>query len=153
MNTLIGQASTSPPTVPLTPSPLIEGSLIAAVVVYLIKEGVSFFKKKDEDEAKLTATLIQDLRTSHREQLQQQVELLIELRASHQQIAQAVEKMSTAIGQINVKNQQSSKLIGEILMLLREHSKQFVLIQERIIAIQKRHTSHEQHSANGKVIQ
>jgi hypothetical protein len=142
-------ASSMPTPASLTTSPLIEGGLLAAIVVYFIKEGVGFFKKKDADEAALTTALIQDLRSDRREELRRQGELLLELRTSYQQIAQAIEKMSVAIADVSLSHQQSARTNTEIFALLREHSKQFAILSEKISTMQNRHSSYEQ-STNGK---
>ncbi len=58
-------AQTQAPVTP--PTPLLEWGVLGAIVFFLVKEGVHFFKQKDQDEGRLTATLIDDIRTTNKE--------------------------------------------------------------------------------------
>lgn len=132
MNTLIAQTALTPnPSFP-NPSPLVEGGLIAAIVMFLLKEGVSFFKKKDEDEAKLTSELIQDLRRERSEQLQQMIRIVQRLNQSHQQLSNAIQQNTLVLSGVNQALQHQDLANLEIQQSLRELQQQSVLLSAKI---------------------
>lgn len=110
--------SPSLPTPTVAP-PLVEGGMMAAIVLYLLKTGFEFFRRKDVKEEQLTEKLIDDLREKHDQQLQQIGKVLAQLESSHKEIAIAVSKMSIAISDINLAAQQNSRIHSEIFAQLR----------------------------------
>lgn len=105
---------------------------MVAIVVYLIKEGVGFFKQKDASEEKLTAMLIEDLRAERSQQLQQVIAALSQVGASQNQIAAAIQTMSKAISDINLATQQNARIHSEIFAQLRNQEKILMSLHERI---------------------
>lgn len=105
---------------------------MVAIVVYLIKEGVGFFKQKDASEEKLTAMLIEDLRAERSQQLQQVIAALSQVGASQNQIAAAIQTMSKAISDINLASQQNARIHSEIFAQLRTQERLLVALSEKI---------------------
>ncbi len=124
MNFIAQQPPSSSPTPTIHP-PIVEGSLLVAVGVYLLKEFVGFFKQKDANEEKLTSSLIQDLRTERSQQLHQMIGAVSQISASQRQVAGAIQKMSIALSDINTASQQNARIFSEIFAQLRS--------QERIL--------------------
>lgn len=149
MNYYIAQTPT-PTATPanVASAPLVEGGIAIAALGFFIREMVAIFKKKEADEAKLTTALIQDLRDGHQNQLQQQRELLLQLKTSHDQIAEAVGKMSTAIADINLANQQSKRVEAETFHAILQLQKAIVLMSEKLNAIHN-HVVDKGFSLNG----
>ncbi|GAP99118.1 hypothetical protein [Leptolyngbya sp. NIES-2104] len=128
---LIAQTQPQPITLPPAP-PLIEGGIIAAIAVYVVKEAVSFFKTKEASDDKLTRTLIEDLRADRANELKQQSEVLRQLKQSHDKIAIAIERMSATTADINTALQISKRNETEIFHALRQNHQALILINEKI---------------------
>ncbi|BAU09703.1 hypothetical protein LEP3755_01760 [Leptolyngbya sp. NIES-3755] len=117
----------------LPPVPqLIEGGIVAAIVVYIIKEGVAFFKSKDASEERLTRTLIEDLRSTRAHELRQQSEVLGQMKQSYDKIATAIERMSVATSEINTALQISKRTETEIFHALRQNHQALLLLNEKL---------------------
>jgi hypothetical protein len=127
-------AQTQTPAVPPSPIPqsLFEGSIAVAIVIFILREGLTLFKKKDADEATLIGSLIQDLRTERTEQLQQMQRVLLQLHGSNRQVAIAVQNMSKAISDINLTHQQQARTNTEIFHTLRQQQQVLVAVSEKI---------------------
>jgi hypothetical protein len=121
-----------------------EGGLMVAIVVYLIKEGVGFFKQKDASEEKLTASLIEDIRNDRNIHFKQQAEMLIQLKGSHDKIALAIERTGATMTDINLALQMSKRTETEIFHTLRQMQQEMIVLHEKI----DRLTTPE--TANGK---
>lgn len=133
-----------PSPLPTAAPPLMEGGLMVAIVVYLIKEGVGFFKQKDASEEKLTASLIEDIRNDRNVHFKQQAEMLIQLKGSHDKIALAIERMGAATTDINLALQMSKRTETEIFHALQQIQQEMSLFNEKL----DRLTTPE--TANGK---
>lgn len=130
MTTSAQQIQPSP--LPTAAPPLMEGGLMVAIVVYLIKEGVGFFKQKDASEEKLTASLIEDIRNDRNVHFKQQAEMLIQLKGSHDKIALAIERMGAATTDINLALQMSKRTETEIFHALQQVQQSLILMNEKI---------------------
>lgn len=130
----IAQTQTqSPQQIALPPAPaLMEGGIIAAIAVYIVKEAIGFFKSKDASEEKLTRTLIEDLRSDRTNQLRQQGEVLEQLRLSHEKIAAAIERMSIATTDINTALQMSKRTETEIFHAIRQNHEALLVLNEKL---------------------
>ncbi|BAS54930.1 hypothetical protein NIES2135_58050 [Leptolyngbya boryana NIES-2135] len=133
-----------PSPLPTATPPLMEGGLMVAIVVYLIKEGVGFFKQKDASEEKLMAILIEDVRNDRNIHFKQQAEMLIQLKGSHDKIALAIERMGAATTDINLALQMSKRTETEIFHALQQIQQEMSLFNEKL----DRLTTPE--TANGK---
>lgn len=138
MNTAI-TASQSAPTLPAVPTstpapnaPLVEGSIVAASVLYFLKEGFSFFKSKDATEEKLMLQLIADLRLERASHLKQQTEILEQLQESNKRSAIALNKIGEAIRDINSAVQLSKRTETEIFHSLRQTQELVKALHEKI---------------------
>lgn len=90
----------SPP--PAGLPPFAEYGIAIGICFFLIKEGIAFFKGKDEKESKLTNQLIDDLRNSNARLLCQEQDLLESIRDIQQKCLES---------QIRMEKQQSEALI------------------------------------------
>jgi hypothetical protein len=129
-----------PSPIPTIAPPLVEGSLFVAVAVYIIKEGVAFFKQKDASEDRLTTTLIQDLRAERNQQLQQMIGAISQISQSQRQVAGAIQKMSAAIEDINIASQQNARIHSEIFAQLRNQERILLSLNEKVQPNGKHHT-------------
>ncbi|WNZ44475.1 hypothetical protein Q2T42_21990 [Leptolyngbya boryana CZ1] len=121
-----------PSPLPTAAPPLMEGGLMVAIVVYLIKEGVGFFKQKDASEEKLMAILIEDVRNDRNIHFKQQAEMLIQLKGSHDKIALAIERMGAATTDINLALQMSKRTETEIFHTLQQIQQEMSLFNEKL---------------------
>lgn len=130
---IIAQASPPFPS-PASPIPhsLFEGGVAIAIVVYLIKEATALFKKKDEDEAKLNAVLIEDLRRERSEQLDQMQGVLAQVHGSYRALAIAMQRVSQSISGINQTLQQQARTNTEIWHSLRQVQQQNLMLNAKI---------------------
>jgi hypothetical protein len=130
--TFIAQVQPTPSPVPTAAPPLMEGGLTVAIIVYLIKEGIGFFKQKDASEEKLTASLIEDIRNDRNVHFRQQAEMLIQLKGSHDKIALAIERISVSTADINTALQLSKRTETEIFHSLRQVQQEMIVLHEKI---------------------
>lgn len=132
MNTVIAQTQAKEP-VSLPQSPqLMEGSIMAAIAFFVIKESIAFFKGKDASEEKLTQTLIEDLRSDRTSQLRQQGEMIAQLKSSHDKIAAAIERMSQATTDINTALQMSKRTETEIFHAIRQNYESIASLNKKL---------------------
>lgn len=78
-------AATQPP----VPGSINDWGIALAILLYLAREGLSWVKRKDSDEAALTSTLVNDLRRTNQELLTNQAIANQQLAAALQQIGEA----------------------------------------------------------------
>lgn len=128
----IAQLQPTPSSVPTPTPPLMEGGLTVAIIVYLIKEGIGFFKQKDASEDRLMASLIEDIRNDRNVHFKQQAEMLIQLKESHDKIALAIERMGAATTDINLALQMSKRTETEIFHSLQQVQQSLISLNEKI---------------------
>lgn len=122
MNTaLVGQTPALP--VPNVAPSLVEGGMTLAIVVYLLDKGIAFFKRKEDNEEKLTQTLIDDLRKERNQHLEQIIEVLERNESSQKELAIANRKIASAISEINLAAQQNARIYSEIFAQLRSQER------------------------------
>lgn len=85
--------------------PLAEYGIAIGICFFLIKEGIAFFKGKDEKESKLTNELINDLRNSNARLLSQEQELLESIRALQEKSLDSQLRLEKAQNDALVRNQ------------------------------------------------
>jgi hypothetical protein len=145
--TFIAQVQPTPSSVSTPTPPLMEGGLMVAIVVYLIKEGVGFFKQKDASEEKLTASLIEDIRNDRNVHFKQQAEMLIQLRTSHDKIALAIERMGASTADINIALQLSKRTETEIFHALQQMQQSLIAMNEKLDRLNSSDTANGKYAA------
>ncbi|MGL4621183.1 MAG: hypothetical protein ACRCZS_19320 [Chroococcidiopsis sp.] len=113
-------------------SSMLDWGIAIAILVFILREGLRFFQSKDASESALTAKLIEDLRGERQQQMRQMGQLLLELKASHQRIAETNSQISTAIAEISVAIQQGKRSESEIFAALRNIERQLTVLSEKI---------------------
>ncbi|BAS59878.1 hypothetical protein NIES2135_21460 [Leptolyngbya boryana NIES-2135] len=111
---------------------LFEGGVALALLYFVLKEAIEFFKKKDDAEGALTQSLIDDLRKERKEDLFNMSQIMLKIDGSNQQIAIAIHDMSKAIHDLNVSTQQNARIHSEIFGLLREQERVLHKIEAHI---------------------
>lgn len=112
----------NPSTAGQTPT-LFEGGVAVALLYFVLKEAIEFFKKKDDAEGALTQSLIDDLRKERKEDLFNMSQIMLKIDGSNQQIAIAIHDMSKAVQDLNISTQQNARIHSEIFGLLREQER------------------------------
>lgn len=134
---IIGQ--TQPQTVPPPPSAaLLDWGIAGALVLYLGKEAIAFFKQKDEKDDRLTDSLIQDLRGEAQSLVRHNNALLLELRSMAINAAQDRKKLSEAIHEANMLSQTLKRDTAGIYLECRSNRDVLVILDSKIDAIHSR---------------
>ncbi len=139
MNALIAQNPSNPPAIPGPNSNFLDWGIAIAVLMFIVREAVSFFKKKDEEDSQLTNTLIQDLRNTNQGLLQKQIDILVELRESQENESGSLTRMEKAIREMMVQYQAEAQVQKrDSTLMLVEVREQLTVIRLQLDALHKR---------------
>lgn len=143
----IAQASEPPISAPpRSLSPAAEYGLLGVLVFAAVpvvakaaKEMFGWFRTKDEAEAHLTNTLIQDLRETNRSLGQQQNSILLDLKGIQEQTSKTIEKLEHSLTVMTARyDQESQALKRDSTLMLVEVREQLILIKGQTEAIHRR---------------
>jgi hypothetical protein len=109
-------------------------ALLIMAAVYLWKA----FEKKEEKEAKLTETLIEDLRVASREATARQTKILEEMQSSQLSQQKIIQGLADTTQSLFVNEQQGRRDSAIVLVELRQLQDQIVIVGEKINALHSR---------------
>ena len=133
--------STQPATPPLFASSLPPAGDGGVAIAILLAAGTILWKafdKKEAQEAKLTETLIEDLRVASRESAARQTKILEEMQSSQLAQQKIIQALANTTEALYVNEQQGRRDGAIVIMELRGMQDQIVIIGEKINALHLR---------------
>ena len=128
-----------PAAIPPAPSGnVLDWGIAIAVLVFLAKEAIGLFHKKEEAESALTNTLIQDLRQGRSEQIASQQAMTERLATVQERTTTTLEKLNRSVEELNSAAQQDKRDNAVIIAELRDLRDKVVVVNRQLEAVHER---------------
>lgn len=129
----------APASIPQAPNGnILDWGVAIAVLVYLIKEAIGLFHKKEEAESKLTSTLIEDLRQGRSEQIASQQAMTERLVTTQERTTTTLDKLNRNLDQLLASAQEDKRDNAVIIAELRDLRDKVVVQGKQLEALHDR---------------
>jgi hypothetical protein len=121
------------------PSPsVLDWGIAIAVLLFIAKTGLDFFKEKDKSETELTACLISDLRNDARAARETQATTLARLAQLQEKTTENLTAVSKALDRLTLADQEHKRDVAVILNQQRQIEERLILVGGQLKAIHER---------------
>lgn len=145
MNTvsLVGMDLAKQPDIPSPGANVTEWSVLIAVLFYVGKEAIAFFKEKDKSEGELTTSLISDLRLEAKSSRELQATTLGNIVKLQDRTADTLEAVRDTLDQLSRSDQEHKRDAAMLILEIRGVRDEMVLMREQMKAIHDRLDRHQ----------
>jgi FtsZ-binding cell division protein ZapB len=116
----------------------LDWGIAIAVLLFIVKTAIDFFKEKDKSESALMDSLISDLRTEGQQLREAQAATLSKMSNLQEQQLASLSKISESLKSLSIVEQQQKRDFAVLAMQQRDLRDQIVILGEQIKALHGR---------------
>lgn len=145
---IVGMDLVKQPDLPAPGTNVTEWSVLIAVLFYIGKEAIAFFKEKDKSEGELTTSLISDLRSEAKNSREIQASTLGNIVKLQDRTTAVLEGVKDTLEELSRSDQEHKRDVAMLIMEIRRVADEMVLTREQVRAVHDRLDRHQYPRAN-----
>jgi hypothetical protein len=116
----------------------LDWGIAIAVLLFIVKTAIDFFKEKDKSETELTTSLISDLRTDARLARETQTTTLQRLTNLQERTTENLASVGKALDKLALADQAHKRDVAVMTVQQREIQERLIILGEQIKAVHER---------------